>query len=99
MRRNLIALTISAISAAVYGRADVPVLAQSSRPAPAVTDMASCESLAALSLPTVTITLATVVPAGDFTPSGGTQRLANLPAFCRVAATLKPSPDSDIKIE
>ena len=30
---------------------------------------------------------------------GGGAQFADLPAFCRVAATLKPSPDSDIKIE
>src|SRR5438132_2636303 len=29
----------------------------------------------------------------------GTQVYATLPAFCRVAATLKPSSDSDIKVE
>src|SRR6185295_7793616 len=40
---------------------------------------------------------------GTFAPPnarGGTgNALANLPAFCRVAATLTPSSDSDIKIE
>ncbi len=30
---------------------------------------------------------------------GGGAEYANLPAFCRVAATIKPSTDSDIKIE
>src|SRR5262249_10291957 len=30
---------------------------------------------------------------------GTAQVLRGLPAFCRVSATLKPSPDSDIKIE
>ena len=39
------------------------------------------------------------VDAGAFTPPGAAQALAALPAFCRVAATLKPSSDSDIKIE
>jgi feruloyl esterase len=62
----------------------------------------SCESLSALTLPDATITLAQTVPAGGFTPPGpgGTaQAFAKLPAFCRIAATLKPSSDSDIKIE
>ena len=64
---------------------------------------ASCEALSSLALPSVTITLAHAVPAGDFTlpANGGAagQTLRNLPAFCRVAATLKPSSDSDIKVE
>jgi feruloyl esterase len=47
----------------------------------------SCESLAGLSLPDTTITLARQDASSD------------LPAFCRVAATLKPTSDSDIKIE
>ena len=32
-------------------------------------------------------------------PGGGGQAFAELPAFCRVAATLKPSSDSDIRVE
>lgn len=65
---------------------------------------ATCESLAALSLPDTTITLAQTVPAGTFTAPGSTAAqanpsLTNLPAFCRVTATLRPSSDSDIKVE
>ena len=63
---------------------------------------ATCESLASLSLEHTTITLATPVAAGEFTLPGAQQQNAafkQLPAFCRVAATLKPSSDSDIKIE
>ncbi|HUQ69462.1 MAG TPA: tannase/feruloyl esterase family alpha/beta hydrolase, partial [Planctomycetaceae bacterium] len=48
----------------------------------------SCESVASLVLPHTTITTAQSVAAVD-----------NLPAYCRVAATSKPTPDSDIKIE
>ncbi len=59
---------------------------------------ASCESLASLVLPEAKITSAELVPAGDFTPPGA-QPIHRLPAFCRVAATLAPSPDSDIRIE
>jgi feruloyl esterase len=59
---------------------------------------ATCESLSSLALPNSTVTIAQAVPAGSFTtPFNAT--LINLPAFCRVAATLKPSGDSDIKIE
>src|SRR5262249_32033764 len=69
---------------------------------------ASCESLASLALPDTTITLTQVVPAGMFTPPGAGQGKGkagalnvykSLPEFCRVAATLKPSSDSDIKVE
>ena len=72
---------------------------------------ASCESLAKLALPNTTITSAEPVAAGAFVPPavpnaagrggrGGTPPIfATLPPFCRVAATLKPSRDSDIKIE
>jgi feruloyl esterase len=65
---------------------------------------ASCESLTSLSLPDTTITMAQVVAPGAFTaPSArggrGTNPFANLPSFCRVAATLKPTSDSDIKVE
>jgi feruloyl esterase len=68
---------------------------------------ASCEGLTALALPGTTITAAQTVAAGAFTPPGpnrgaagrGGSVYATLPSFCRVAATLKPSSDSDIKIE
>ena len=59
---------------------------------------ASCESLASLALPNVTVSLAEARPAGEFTPPGG-KPVPGLPAFCRVAGTLKPSSDSDIKFE
>ena len=65
---------------------------------------ATCESLTSLKLPDTTITLAETVAAGAFKPpaggrGGGAQAFADLPAFCRVAATLRPTPESDIKIE
>jgi len=62
----------------------------------------SCESLAKLSLPNTTITSALVVPAGEFVQPAGrgpAPSYKDLPAFCRVQATLTPSTDSDIKIE
>jgi feruloyl esterase len=52
---------------------------------------APCTSLAALSLPDTTITLAYAVGANQWNSPN--------PAFCRVTATLKPTSDSDIKIE
>jgi feruloyl esterase len=65
---------------------------------------ASCESLASLSLKDATITAASTVAAGAFRPpagggGGGAEEFKSLASFCRVAATLKPSPDSDIKVE
>src|SRR4051812_11345049 len=60
---------------------------------------ASCERLAeSLRLPNTSVTAAKVVTGGRFTPSTG-PAVANLPPFCRVALTLKPSADSDIKSE
>jgi Tannase and feruloyl esterase len=67
-----------------------------------------CERLISAKFPKTTITLAEVVAGGEFRPptpgNGGTGPPSNaairdLPAFCRVAATLKPSTDSDIKLE
>ena len=67
---------------------------------------ASCETLASLALPDTTITMARVVAAGEFTlpavqgkAKAGANPYKDLPEFCRVAATLKPSSDSDIKVE
>jgi Tannase and feruloyl esterase len=74
------------------------------------TDGAACQRLAtSLALPNTTITSAQEVGAGQFVPpvapggrgggAGAAQAFADLPAFCRVAATIKPSSDSDIKAE
>ena len=73
---------------------------------PAPASAASCSSLASLSLPDTTITLAESVPAGSFTqpgtpapPAQAAQAFRDLPEFCRVAATVRPVNDSEIKIE
>src|SRR5258705_13824697 len=58
----------------------------------------SCESLGQLALPNTKITIAQTVTTGEFTPPGRTA-IKDIPAFCRVAATLNPSNDSDIKVE
>jgi feruloyl esterase len=57
-----------------------------------------CESLATLHLPHTTITKAEVVTSGTFVPPTG-KALADLPAFCRVTATARPSTDSEILVE
>ncbi|MBM3818414.1 MAG: tannase/feruloyl esterase family alpha/beta hydrolase [Acidimicrobiia bacterium] len=66
---------------------------------------ATCEDLTRLAPAHSTVTAATPVPAGAFTPPGAApnavqaQGYAALPAFCRVVLTLTPSSDSDIKSE
>jgi feruloyl esterase len=59
---------------------------------------ATCASLAGLALPDTTITAAQSVAAGTYTAPDG-EVFADLPAFCRIAATLTPTSDSNIKIE
>src|SRR4029453_13572025 len=64
---------------------------------------ASCERLSSLALSNTSITLAQMVPAGGFSLPGtgpaAVEQFSHVPAFFRVAATLTPSSDSDIKIE
>jgi feruloyl esterase len=65
----------------------------------AVAQQAPCESLKSLSIPQVTITTAEFIPAGPQKTGRGTQGGTQLPAHCRVAATLTPSADSHIEME
>lgn len=71
-----------------------------------------CGELAHMTLPGATIELAETVEAGSFAvPPGNNDArseatikalpkgYASLPTFCRVTATLRPSTDSDIKVE
>jgi hypothetical protein len=66
-----------------------------------------CEQLAQLALPNTKITSAQTIAAGAFSvPAAASPWLIGnptlykqLPAFCRVTADDKPTPDSDIKIE
>lgn len=57
-----------------------------------------CERLLTVALPHVTIATAEARPASAFTPPRG-KPIHGLPAFCRVAGTIAPSPDSDIRFE
>jgi feruloyl esterase len=59
---------------------------------------ASCEDLASLKLPDTTIDTAQSIPAGDYTTSDKVTRKA-MPAFCRVMASVRDAPDSDIRVE
>jgi feruloyl esterase len=64
---------------------------------------ATCESLTSLASATTTVTMAETVAAGAFAQpgrgGGAAAAFASLPAFCRVAVTLKPTPQSNIKAE
>lgn len=73
----------------------------------ATASAATCESLSSLALPDTTITSTQTVAAGEFHPPvpagragrGGGPNYKDLPAFCRVLAAVRPSSDSDIKVE
>jgi feruloyl esterase len=88
----IVCLLMLCLGTSVYGQGATPA--------------ASCENLAKLSLPDTTITLAQVVEAGQFPiptkfdgPPPNPETFKKLPAMCRIAATLKPSSDSNIRIE
>jgi Tannase and feruloyl esterase len=65
----------------------------------AVDGALACADVAKLALPHATITQVEAVAAGGFRPSDRPNDYRSLPAFCRVAMTLAPSADSDIKME
>ncbi|MFC5408063.1 tannase/feruloyl esterase family alpha/beta hydrolase [Larkinella bovis] len=58
-----------------------------------------CRQLAQQTFPNTTITTAECVAADSFRLPGTTAATPGLPAFCRIAATLKPVPESTIRIE
>ena len=66
---------------------------------PATLQAQSCESLSKLASPTVSISIAESIGTGSFASREGGKKLSGLPAFCRVAATLRPTSDSDILSE
>jgi feruloyl esterase len=57
-----------------------------------------CTNLQSRSFEHTTITSATDITGGSFTPPGSTA-ITGLPPFCRVTATLTPTSDSQIQIE
>lgn len=74
----------------------------------AVAHAADCAGLAALRLPNTEITLAEDVAAGAFKSPAGAgpggpgapgNAYATLPPFCRLAGTIRPTSDSDIRFE
>ncbi len=70
----------------------------------AATVPTACEDLSTLELSDTRITLNELVPVGGFVspvklPQGLAPDYGQVPAFCRVAATVTPVPDSEIKFE
>lgn len=94
--RSIVCSTAVAVVLAVVAGVSTPSAAGS-----------ECKDLASLSVPQTTVTSAELVAAGTFAPPAGApgagrgsrSPFADLPAFCRVAATLRPTADSDIKVE
>src|SRR5215467_4141646 len=78
--------------------ATIPMLFVAATQAAPPTSGTACANLAALTIPSVTIRSATLMPTGPFTPPGSRQELM-LPAFCRVEALARPTSDSEIKFE
>ena len=60
---------------------------------------AACPDLASQALPFTTIQSVALVTGGEVTPPGVSTAIQNLPKFCRVTGTLRPSADSDIRFE
>ncbi len=59
---------------------------------------ADCEGLKSAKIADTTVIGAEAVPAGDLTTADKVTRKA-LPAFCRVVASVKDAPDSDVRVE
>lgn len=59
----------------------------------------NCEELGNLKIPNTTVSVAQIVAAGTFTPPGANAPMKQLPAFCRVAGTIRPTADSEIQFE
>ena len=85
--RRVLPLVVIALLATRAGASDVALA------------RASCVGLTSLTIPDVTITSATEVPAGPFNPGGGARGGSMVPAFCRVVAVARPSADSNINLE
>jgi feruloyl esterase len=81
------------LSSGLAGPPDPPTVGQSTA---ASRSPAACTGLASLVIPRGTVTVAETVPTAD---NSSPISLLAPRAFCRVAATLTPSSDSEIKIE
>src|SRR5204863_8382945 len=72
-----------------------PVAAGLTGPALTAATPSACDALARLALPDTTISAAESVPGPSFAPAGG-PALSGLPAFCRVAAVMKPAVNFEV---
>jgi feruloyl esterase len=77
---------------------------QDAQQAAASAEPMQCEALASLSIANTSITSAARVPAGAFTSPvpevpGLAADYSSLPAFCRVAGSIRPTASSDIRFE
>jgi tannase/feruloyl esterase len=80
----------------------VAMSATTSAAGPRAATSGSCDSLTSMAVPGVKITAAQTVAAGAFSVPGAARPnpvFKQLPEFCRVVATLAPSPDSHIEME
>ncbi len=109
INNNILPLSVLALSVAMAvacspSPTPTPPQVTSNPPLPQPSD---CAALATLALPNARISTAQQIPAGGFQPPAGITAppgvaetaFGGLPSFCRVSATLTPSPDSDIKVE
>ena len=93
---DLTTSSVRVVAGALVALVVAAVLARSSLNA-----AGSCEALSKLTLPGATITVAEAAESGRFTPPVqlSAEALRALPSFCRVAATVKPTSESEINIE
>ena len=105
---KLAAAIVVAVVLAGLAILQMPASAATRATSPAMAASTPCENLASVGLPHARIDSAEPVAAGAFVGAvqgrgaGGSapgNPFANVPAFCRVRATLTPSSDSDIKAE
>ena len=66
---------------------------------PVMPDAGACAALAQAKFPHTTVDSAQPVPAGTYQPPGSSVAFDNLPAFCRVTATVRAAPGSSVGIE
>ena len=98
---SMIRGTVSLVVPLIVGLAAETAAVAQVRNAAAVT---SCAGLASRSFANTTIASAEVVAAGAFSspiagPPGLAADYSKLPSFCRVAGSIKPTADSDIRFE
>src|SRR5690348_11119694 len=95
-RKSLIVL---GIVAAFCGSTVRPGATQQQQASARQVTAETCGAMTSLTIPQVVINSASMVAAGAFQPEGARAPMAELPAFCRVAAVARPTDDSTINFE